>query len=52
MVALRLAYSARPAPRLLPLGRWVRQAWSLYWDAMKDYVVDRYGIPRPPFHFR
>jgi hypothetical protein len=52
MVALRLAYSApRSAPTLLPVvGRWLRQAWSLYWTAVKAYVADRDGIPRPPFH--
>ena len=55
MVALRLAYSARPAPTLLParpwpVGRWLRQAWCAYWAAMKTYAGDHYGVPRPPLH--
>ena len=48
MPALRLAYSAPPAPTFLPVGRWLRQAWSAYWTAVKGYVGDRYGVPRPP----
>jgi len=47
MVALRLVHVAPPAPTFLPVGRWLRQAWSAYWAAMKGYVADYYGIPRP-----
>jgi hypothetical protein len=50
MVALRLAYSAPPAPTFLPVGRWLRRAWSAYWEAVKDHMACRHGIPRPPFH--
>ena len=49
MVALRLAYAARPAPTFLPVGRRLRGAWSLYWAAVKAHMADRYGVPRPPF---
>jgi hypothetical protein len=50
MVALRLAYSARPAPTSLPVGRWLRQAWSAYWAAVTDHMACRHGVPRPPFY--
>jgi hypothetical protein len=46
MVALRLVYSAPPAPTFLPIGRWLRQAWAIYWACLKDYAADRHGIPR------
>jgi hypothetical protein len=48
MVALRLAYSAPPAPTFLPVGRRLRRAWSALWASAKAYMGDRYGVPRPP----
>jgi hypothetical protein len=50
MVALRLAYSAPPAPTILPVGRRLRQAWSGYWASVKAFMGDRYGIPRTRCH--
>jgi hypothetical protein len=46
MVALRLAYVASSTPTPLPVGRWLRQAWSTYWAAVKPYIADYYGAPR------
>jgi hypothetical protein len=48
MVVLRLAYSARPAPAFLPVGRWLRRAWSLCWAAVMDHAALRHAVPRGP----